>query len=219
MSGSRLSPREHLLLLVAVAVACGMGYWLIRGRILARDISSARAATKTVRTKLEGFEAGGGEFTDPALLITQLEKARAELSAAQNALDELEQRFVDLDYPVQVDRLRLEISALADASGVVIRENRTCPAAQVHRTETSDQGVVRPRAKDEVVALLAGGEPYRRPLREITVQSSYEGLLRFLKGLSDLPSFVGVIRFAVEIDGESDSAAGPVLKTTLVLVF
>ena len=219
MSGRRLSIREHLLLLIALAVAGVTGYWLARGRFVSRELQAARAATAAVRAKLDQLEAPEGSFADPATVAQRLEQARRERDSAQRVLEELEGRFVDLGRPVELDRLRLEISALADASGVLIRENRTCPPSQVHRVEASEHGVARPRAQDEVVSLRAGGEPYRRPLREITVQSSYEGLRRFLDGLAELRSFVGVLRFAVEIDEDRVQPAGPVLRTTLVLVF
>jgi hypothetical protein len=211
MSGRRLSPREHLLLLVALAVACGMGYWLSRGRVVSRELDAAHAATEATRAKLSELEGPVGDFADPEVLERRLEEARTARASAQRTLEELEGRFVDLGQPAELDRLRLEISALADLSGVLIRENRTCPTAQVHGGDA--------RVRDEVVSLLAGGDPYERPLREITMQSSYEGLRRFLDGLGKLRSFVGVLRFSVEIDQDAGHASGPLLKTTLVLVF
>ena len=153
---------------------------------------------------------------DPAALRAALDRLETGLESDRARLAELEARFVPHEESGELEELLLQISALADRHAVQFRENTPCPAATLRRfagthhtaSATEDAALLR---------FLALGEPYARPVRQVTLEATFAGLRRFLRDLGALPQLVVVACFEIEAVPEAGSGRPP-LRAKLLLV-
>jgi hypothetical protein len=210
----RLSPREHLLLLLACAVALGTAVYFPR-------IRPARLRTAALQEQRARIEQEVGQVRwprvpdDPGRLALRRDALRAEVAAAREALARAEQRFVSRADPRLADELRISISALADRHGVYFRENLACPEAAL-RTFVGDAPPSALPDAARLVRFLALGDPYALGARQVTLETDFAGLRGFLCDLASLDHRVLVLRFDITV-GDRPGVAP--LLATLVLVF
>lgn len=210
----RLSRREHVLLLLAGLVAVGFGYSILRVR--PANARRARIETRTSVFRKRLKDARWPRSADPEVLGATLARLTAELEDDRKQLQRLEARFVAHDQPGELEELLLRISALADRHAVDVRENAPCTGANLQRLIGG-----RPAASETAAArllrFLALGEPYARPVRQITLDTTFQGLRGFLRDLDELPHLVVVGCF--EIEAAADPAPGQApLRAKLLLV-
>jgi hypothetical protein len=128
----------------------------------------------------------------------------------------LESRFVPHEQSGELEELLLQISALADRHAVQFRENTPCPAATLRRFLGPHHAACATEAAD-LVRFLTLGEPYARPVRQVTLDATFQGLRRFLRDLGALPQLVVIACF--EIEAPTDTAPGQApLRAKLLLV-
>ena len=199
---SRLSAREHALMIAAALVAVAFGYWLVRYRPHADRLGKLAFQTDWTRQRLDGVKWPENKG-DPATLQRELDAQAREAEAARARLAALERRFVSLGRPGEREELRLAISALADRHGVRFRETMACPAAALR--QFVGDGARRPAGSAaDLVRGLALGEPYELDVQQVTLDAGFNGLLRFLEGLDQLEHRVIVLRFEIEVrDGDT----------------
>ncbi|MEM7210737.1 MAG: hypothetical protein AAF479_02420 [Pseudomonadota bacterium] len=118
-------------------------------------------------------------------------------------MEERNARFASLESVDEIKQLQLEITSLAEWTGVsVIRFGDLKESAQT----------------DSVAVLLeAAKNPYNRPILSIEVSSDYGRLIEFIDGLSKLSKTVAVVRFDVvapTFDADPNAAVGVPLLTT-----
>jgi len=210
-----LNRREHVLLLIAVLIAAGMGYSALRVR--PADARLARIETRTAlfRDRLKNAEWPKAE--DPEALSAVLSRLTSELEADRNHLADLEARFVPRGQSGELEELLLQISALADRHAVQFRENTPCPTATLRRFLGPHHAACATEAAD-LIRFLTLGEPYTRPVRQVTLDATFQGLRGFLRDLGALPQLVVIACF--EIEAAKDPLAGQApLRAKLLLVF
>lgn len=210
MNGRKPTPREHLLILAALAVFIGLGYALFR------YIPASKETRELIR-ETEKLEAKRKEIqlpNDPSEELRQLEKEKGEmertLAAERERLAALERTFAPVDALEIVHGLQVEISDLARASGLRIIENApyapNAPAA-------SRSGALLPAdrlgdrlGREARLFLQSDGPLFRRPLRRVRVAASYDGLRRFLEGLNRLSKRVTVVQYTIETARRGEAA-------------
>jgi len=211
----RITRREHLLLLSAIAIAATTAFHHARFR-------PARARTSTLRAETARYAERLNEVKwprppeDPVRLAKRRDAARREVEAAREALTRVEAGFVSQCEPALADEVRLQVSAIADRHGVHVRENLPCPRQTLQSfVGETGKGVISPAS--DFVRFLTLGDPYALRVRQVTIEADFACLRAFLRELDELQHHVLVLRFDIEVD--RDFAAGAtILKTKLLLV-
>ncbi|MBI4615927.1 MAG: hypothetical protein HY720_20080 [Planctomycetes bacterium] len=180
-----VSRRERFLAALVVLVAAVATYGLARLRPAMRRIEAARAAAADAEARLAAIHWPQAP-ADPKALAWELAEVESERAALDAKLAELGSRFAQ---PGDAT-LRMEILALAQRTGVSIRETVPCPEEE--------------RA--------AGSE---RPLWRWTVEAPYGPLVSFLEGLGRLGRAATVLGFDVRAPETSSGRLRAVLVLAL----
>jgi Tfp pilus assembly protein PilO len=211
VSRKPLSRREQMLLLLVSALLVGMSYGLFRYLPAEREIEQFVREHEETQAKIKEIQLP----KEPAEDLDSLQKQQTEmeqaLADARAQLASLEAAFVPVDRPEMLHRLQVEISELAEASGVRIVESaphaaKALPAGQKSGRETAS------------LSPSIGASPDPRPLRRFEIATSYSGFQRFLRGLNRLPWRVTVVEFTLEALRTPQSGSGEApLSATLIL--
>lgn len=141
-------------------------------------------------------------------LEKQLDRVKTASATTIARMRRRSARFASLETVDDVKQLRLEITSLAEWTGVSLTRFGDLKESE----QTDSVSVLMEAAKNQ----------YRRPVLTLEVTSDYGRLIEFIRGLADLSKTVAVIRFDVEapeFDQNPDAAVGiPVLTAKLDLV-
>jgi len=210
----RMSKREHLLLVAAVAAAAITTFHHLRLRPAREKLALLSAETGRYAERLAEAR-WPRPPEDPKRLAARRDAVRREVEAARQTLFAVERRFVSRGDPSLADDLRLKISALADHHRVHVREN--LPFAR-----QSVRGFVGETRSDAAAAarfvrFLTLGEPYTLRVRQVVLEADFAGLRGFLHDLAGLEHHVLVLRFDVTA-GPAAYAGVRTLSAKLLLV-
>lgn len=196
----KINRREMLLLCIAVSVMAGVGYIRVRYWPAAQALAAIHKETEDLRTKLKVSQL---PKEPPEKEINQMEQELAGIAQQfetwQARIGSLEHRFVPVDSSESLQALKVEISSLARRQGVLIVKDVSYQAAP----------------QDKSLAWFLDKGLYQRPLRQITVESPYPYLLKFIQGLQNLPYQVTIVRLEIMLKG--DASNGSALTSTLIL--
>ncbi len=121
-----------------------------------------------------------GSGLSPEVLEKKIAKSEELLAAEKASLNELDSGFVPIDSNEERQLLMLEISRLAQRSGVDL--------LLVARKGYNPESEMTPAVLDPQIG---------RPLLEVTANCDYAQMISFISGLKDLSYYVSVMRLRV----------------------
>ncbi|MCG3117789.1 MAG: hypothetical protein LLH30_19130 [Candidatus Manganitrophus sp. SA1] len=211
MSRKTLSRREQMLLLLACGVLVGTAYGLFRYLPAQREIQQFIQEHEEAEAKLKEIQLPKESAEDLDSLQRQQTEMEQALTDARAQLASLEQAFAPVGRPEILHGLQVEISELANASGVRIVESAS------YESKPSPSPVGQKLGRDAVFPSV-DALPYPRPLRRFEVVTSYGGFQRFLRGLNRLPWRVTVVQLTLEVIRKPQPGSGEApLSATLIL--
>jgi hypothetical protein len=178
----KLTPGERLrtqAIIACVLVGMYVGvFYQISHKKYKDSINMIHRRQDRIKKRADIGNLGGGP--SPQALKQQIEKVNGELAALKEGLNELDSGFVPLDSTEMRQQLMLEISTLAERTGVEL--------LSVARKGFSPEKVLGELTVDPVLG---------RPLLEVKANTDFGRLLDFLHGLKDLSFYVAVMKLNV----------------------
>ncbi len=179
----KLAPGERLRVQVVIAcVMIGMygGVFFQISKKKYKESVNMLNRRQDRLVKRAGVDDLGSGGPAPKSLETQIEKVDRELAALKEGQDELDSGFFPLDSAEMRQQLMLEISALAERTGVEL--------LSVARKGFTPEKILGELTVDPVLG---------RPLLELKANTDFGNLLDFLHGLKDLSFHVAVIKLNI----------------------
>lgn len=180
--------QNQLLLLLVAALLGGYGFYysLLNKQIgfIENMIGRAENRIQVKYGKLSEVKA------NPRALQSSLERLESSLQANQTRIQMLEARFAPPHSLAAMQEIRLEISRLAEQSGLVIKRMEGGGRARMGEKREVAPG------KDFVELQL--NNRYRRPLVNMVALAEFPGLLSFLDGLKTLRHTVSPVGVEVK---------------------
>lgn len=184
-----LSLREQALMLFAVLAVVGVLYAMARYKPEQLALQQLEAEAKQLASTLEEKKVPRPLSRDAAQITPELEKVEGELNERREQLKVLEARFVDAASTQALQDLMVDISTLARASGVTIRETLPFESESGSGARASASGL----PENMATRFIAGG--FLRPLKRLHLEGNYQGLRRFIEGSAELTRQVVVVQF------------------------
>lgn len=223
-----LSEREKLMLPTAFAIIVIVLYGAFRWKPANKEIAELKTNLTSALQGRDKLQFPNTDHLDAKQLQTKLDKLKAELKKAGDELNQIEGILVDANKGADFQKLKIQISTLAQDSGLTIIETvpygtgKSGQAGNVlyvdpSRTPIPDSTNSAPVIHEFFQTL------YARPLQIMTVQSSFTALLRFVHGLDGLSWKVNLMSFDIDADYQAhhsvESLAPPKLTSNLLLSF
>ncbi|MEM7213868.1 MAG: hypothetical protein AAF479_18680 [Pseudomonadota bacterium] len=207
-SASRLSERDKDLYTIIACLLIICPYVLL---FYAQSRADLLHAENMINRKLNRIEQRTTAPKPPTVSRRELERQLAEAKQSRDALmtrvSAGDQKFASLETVDDLKRLRLEITHLAEWSGVSLEK-----FGDLKDTETSDSAsYLRSVTENQ----------YQRPVLSLIAVSDFGRLSEFIAGLSKLSNNVAIVRFSLEapeFDTDPEAVvATPELTATLEL--
>ncbi|MDP2683012.1 MAG: hypothetical protein Q8P28_09475 [Deltaproteobacteria bacterium] len=200
MRGGKISLREMVLFFMAFLVIIGVGYVRIRYWPAVQALRGMGTEIEGLRAKLKETNLPKEPSEDDILQITnELAGIEQEIEQWQTRIHSYEQRFVPHDSSELFQALKVEISGLARAHGVLIVKD-----VSYHGT-----------SQDASLAWFLGKGLPQRLFRQITIESSYPDLRRFIIGLKGLSYYVTIVRFEIMVS-ENDGDGSTITSNLII---
>ncbi|ABK98443.1 hypothetical protein [Pelobacter propionicus] len=187
--------RYQLLLIAALLGIYGGGFYPISKSRLAESEKMLHRRQDRIKKRAGAVDTVVGAASSPQAIAKRIETVDAELDSLRMEFDELDSGFAPVDSTETRQQLLLEISALAERSGVEL--------TSVARKGFSPEKDLGTPAVDPAVG---------RPLLLITANTTYPYLLTFLYGLRDLSFYVSVMKVKMHsrhLDEEQRKSSTP----------
>ena len=209
-----MSKREQILLASALMLAIGLGYGLFRAR---PAYESQLALELEIQSNIERMQ---GEVKnrlqpvpqDPEEMSVQLQKLQEQKGLEDKKLKALETAFTPVGDSAELNRLKQRISDLAASCKVAIMRNVPFGAIVASARQRRERS-------EEDLQLLKVLKEWGRPIDEMVLATSFQGLRMFLDRLSQLPSRVLIISLDVaaqnDVPLQGDNLAP--LKVTMLV--
>lgn len=183
------SLREQALMIFAVLAAVGAFYVMARYKPAELSLQGLDAQTKQLAATLEKKRVPRALSRDAAQITRELEKVEGQLRERREQLQVLEARFVDAASTQALQDLMVDISTLARASGVTIRETLPFESEGGSGARSATSGL----PENMVTRFKIGG--FLRPLKRLRLEGNYQSLRRFIEGSAELTRQVVVLQF------------------------
>lgn len=212
----RAGPREHVLLILLVAVLCltldGLRLFALSTSPWRRARGADRVAdiTESAIAELQIPDALGPL---PEHLESELAELDEERAARRRSLSALEAELSAAALPPRPEDLNLELATLARECGVLVCGNDQLDGPEL--AQLSRSGPPQRVDSHELYRILTLDRLDERRFRRLQLRSSFAGLHRFADRLAALPQLAVACSFDVERDAE---AAGDWLHTRLILL-
>jgi len=224
----QIQPREHALLILALAAAVTVSYGLLRHRRMSDRHEQLLMQTADIEAQMREMQIPSQRPDDPAALRQRIEKLRNERARQRQRVIDLESRFASIEQPGSASAVRLAVSQLIEQCGAVMQAFEPVGQASARPWSTlasadrtaeiapaTEQGGDTP-AKAAAAPVTLTDWLQGRPRQQLVVECNYEQLGRLTRGLDQLPWRVVVTEFEVQ----TTSAPGPrPLRARLVLAY
>jgi hypothetical protein len=225
---SNLSEREKLMLPTAFAVIIIVLYGAFRWKPANKEIVELKTSLTSALQGRDKLQFPNNGHLDATQLQGKLDRLKAELKKAGDELNRVEETLVDANTGAEFQSLKIQISTLAQDSGLTIIE--TVPYGTGSKGQSGNVFYVDPSRTPDPSATNSAPviheffqTLYARPLQIMTVQSSFAALLRFVHGLDALSWKVNLMSFDIEADYQAhhsiESLGPPKLTSNLLLGF
>jgi len=199
MNEKKISLREHLLIIMALLVAIGVCYFLLRYSSAQKELAELTQRAEETVAKQKGINLPNDAFEELRHVEKEKSKIEQALTEERQWLSLLEKRVVPAHALEIVNGIQVEISELAKKSGLRLIENTPYIP--------TDAGF--PRYSKWNLAVwdflrLAEASPIRRPLRRFQFAASYNGVKQFLRELDALSFQVTIVQYVIEVADNSD---------------
>ena len=225
---SNLSEREKLMLPTAFAIIVIVLYVAFRWKPANKEIVDLKTSLTSALQGRDKLQFPNSDHLDTKQLQSKLNELKAELKKAGDDLNQIEKTLVNADIGADFQNLKIQISTLAQESGLTIIE--TAPYGTGNKGQSGNVFYVDPSRTPDPSATNSAPviheffhTLYARPLQIMTVQSSFTALLRFVQGLDALNWKVNLMSFDIEADYQAnhsvESLGPPKLTSNLLLGF
>lgn len=212
----KISRRERMLLYLGTVVVAVVLAYVFRFRLGLEDRDKLLAMAE-VHQGIATSLVVPSPAADPLALNEELRMLEARLERNRQLIGSFESRFRSRTSSPALDDLRVQISRVATASRVTLRTSAPVLPGRIREFLRSRQDLDTNRG-GAPLRFLTLGEPYRLPVREVTLDSDFRGLHTFLKRLTALEAEVVIVNFDIQKRDVADSSLPP-LRTLLWLVF
>lgn len=225
---SNLSEREKLMLPTAFAIIVLVLYGAFRWKPANAEIGELKTSLTSALKGRDKLQLPSGKHRDANQLSGDLEKIRSTLSTVGEALNQAEKTLVNPNNGADFQQLKIQISTLAQESGLTIIENVPYGVGSQQRSGTAffvdPNRTPDPKAETSAPVIHEYFHTlYARPLQIMTVQSSFKALLGFVHGLDRLSWKVNLMSFDIQAEFQAqhsiESLAPPKLTSNLLLGF
>jgi hypothetical protein len=178
----KLSPGEKLKVQIVLACLLVGLYSFYIYQVSVKSFAESemmlnrRLRQTQTRAKIENLDSG----PNPQMIRRKIEEVEKEIEEVAASFDELDTGFAPVDSSDVRQQLMLEISTLAERTGVEL--------LSVARKGVSPRG-------DASLAIV--DPKLGRPLLEVTANTQFSELLDFLEGLKDLSFYSSVMKLQV----------------------
>jgi len=119
MKLAAMNTREQVLVLITAAVVLGGGYSLLRYRPALKALAAMQTQTRATELRLKTLVIPEEPIEDAGDLAQSMAEADEKLAVAKERIAELERNLP----PADAQEVKLKISELATAAGLLVREN------------------------------------------------------------------------------------------------
>lgn len=240
MKLKNISLREQIMVFAAVVVLIGGSYGLLRVHPALKELKVMNESTANTETRLKTTEIPELPDDDEDAVMRQTRDAERALADMQGGVATVEQRLASPDS----QELRLRISDLARTSGVLILGNqaylianpaqpgaaatpasgkkaakraRRAAAAVPKTPAAAPKPAILPES-DGLLARMAPGTVFHRPMQQLTMEGDFEGIKHFIRGFDRLPWQVTIVQFKLEAKpGDAPVGLPQRLSATMIL--
>ncbi len=207
----KLNLREKVLLCFALLVVSGAGYFVVRYKPALLSLQQLEAETQQLASTLQTQRMPRPLRRDSAFIEQDLKDLETQLSERLKQLKALESRYVDANSTKSLQGLIVEISVIANASGVMIRE--TLPYTGASEIKSGRYAVSR-----NLLAFFNEKGAYPRPLKTLRLEGTYQNLRRLIEGMMRLNHQVVVLQFGFRtISGHTLNKTRSLLSAEIVV--
>jgi hypothetical protein len=175
-AGERL--RAQAVIACVLLVLYGLLVYPVSSKKFKESVNSLNNQKNRTKTSAQVDLGSGG--LSPGVIANKIEEVEQELNKVRESFDELDTGFAPVDSAEMRQQLMLEISTLAERTGVEL-------------LSVGRKGFTPEKGPDTSVVDPVIG----RPLMEVTANADFPRLLGFLHGLKDLSFYVAVMKLKV----------------------
>ncbi len=221
--------REKMFLVTVMLLAVSMGYFLFRFRPRAAQVDAAVREAQRAVGQLTKISSSGQSPQSPAQIQRQLERLSKDLADQRSRLAAC-RCFASLQDDRAVPALNVQLSELAQSSGVRIRTRAPFKPPALNNNEHQEPDVARPRlaARGRTSQGPSITNPFLDPsfvydvcgdsLQRFEVEAPFVNLRQFLEGLGGLAWPVTVVDFQIEaLEADKAVLGDQLLSATLIL--
>lgn len=225
---SNLSEREKLMLPTAFAIIALVLYGAFRWKPANQSIAELKTELTSAIQGRDGLKFPSLDPQNAAELKPQLESLEEALKVTSEALERSEESLVNIHKGSSFQSLKIQISSLAQESGLTIIES--VPYGSEKKSRSGNNLYIEPsrapasKAPSSAPVIHEFFQTlYARPLQVMTVQSTFSALLNFVNGLDSLSWRVTLVSFDIEADIQDqqsvESLSPPKLTSNILLSF
>lgn len=221
MSLRKPNPREQAMLFLLVLVALVTGYMVFHYQKKTKTLDQLRSRTEMAEAAMEGLSASKESAPDLRPIEARLQDLWGKKKKLIEKIATLGGEPFACVEAKQVEDLNLDISSLAKLCGVDLIENIPLTEQDLIRIQTSDKQRAVLAMERSFPSLVMDQDPWRLPLRKITMLTSYNGFRAFIAGFSRLSSRIVIMNFKATRyfqDPAQPLASGLRIELTWVIV-
>ena len=222
MKSAGLSEREKLMLPTAFVVIALVLYTAFRWKPANAAIVELQKELTTAIQGRESLSFPNPQNLTPKELQSQLDELTELLSSTEGELEAAHEALVDIDDEEALQNLKIQISTLAQESNVTIIDS--VPAELNSRSSSMVNDIIDrtttldPDSRHSApVSHELFQHLYQRPWQQISMRTSFTGLLNFARGIQALDWQVTMVGFDIKTEGDTSDFGPPQLAATLLL--
>lgn len=223
MNLATMTGREQVLVLITAAVLLGGAYGMLRYRPALKALDEMQTQTRQTEDRLKTATLPDAPDEDAESLAQRLAEADDKLAAARARIAELEKNLP----PADAQEVKLKISELATAAGLLVRENEAYKpgaatvsivgggnarasrraaraAARANAAAPAGKNAAAPAPATPGIGLEMldryAQPDYARPLQRVSLEGNYADIVYFIDELQKLPWQVTVAQVQIETD-------------------
>lgn len=216
---NNLSQREKLLLPLALTVIILVVYVAARIRPGFAKVAKLRSELTTEIQRRDQLTWPSQNGSKPESLQSEIRRLEQDQDEQRKRLRQNESTLADITRSAELQKLRIQISALAKSHDVQVIKSLP------YQSDGSDAALAidlnqAPEKFTRLVAPIVHEYfqlTYARPLQHLELRATYSAIQGFIQSLTRLERQVNVVSFQLKMDATPDQLTQPQLKTSLVL--
>ena len=216
---NNLSQREKLLLPLALTVIILVVYVAARIRPALAQVAKLRQELTTEIQRRDQLAWPSQNGSNPENLRSEIHRLERDQDEQRQRLRQNEATLADITQSADLQKLRIQISALAKAHDIHVVKNLP------YQSNGNDAMIAidldqSPKDFTPLVAPIVHEYfqlTYARPLQQLELRATYAAIQGFIRSLTRLEQQVNVVSFHLKMEATPNQLTQPQLKSSLVL--